>query len=104
MTIPPRIELHLGCRVVPARREEFLAFLHEAIPFYEAPGGIAVRLLHDAHDDHRFIEVILYDSQVDYDRDQERVESDPIMKEHLTRWRALLAEAPSVAVYRLAVP
>lgn len=89
---------------MPGKRDEFLAFLREAIPFYESPGGITVRLLQDVRDDHRFIELVLYDGQDAYARDQERVANDPAMKAYLTRWRGLLAEPPVVEVYRLAVP
>lgn len=94
------IELHLRCRVAPARREEFLAFLHEAIPFYESPGGITVRLLEDVRDNHRFIELVRYDNQAVYDRDQERVANDPAMKAYLEQWRRLLAEPAVIEVYR----
>ena len=83
------------------RREEFFAFLREAIPFYEGPGGITVRLLENKDDDHRFIEIVLYDNQEAYERDQERVANDPTMKRYLERWRGLLAEPPVVEVYRL---
>ncbi len=48
-----RVELHLRLRVQRGRREEFLAFLREATPYYEAPGGIEIRLLEDLADDHR---------------------------------------------------
>ena len=82
-------------------REAFLAFLAEAKPFYESPGGIQVRLLTDLHDDHRFIELVLYDDQATYLRDQHRVEHDATMKSYLQRWRGLLAEPPVVEIYRL---
>ena len=104
MPPPTRIDLHLRCRVTPGRREEFLAFLREAIPFYEAPGGIEIRLLQDLHDDHRFIELVLYDDQATYERDQERVASDPAMNALLARWRQLLTDPPVVEVYRLTSP
>jgi quinol monooxygenase YgiN len=101
---PGRIDLHLRVRVKPGRRAEFLAFLREAVPFYEAPGGIEVRLLEDLADDHRFIERVLYRDRETYDRDQRRVEADPEMAALLRRWRDLLAEAPTVEVYRLTEP
>ena len=104
MTTPGRIDLHLRCRVVPGQREAFLAFLREAIPFYESPGGITARLLQDMSDDHRFIELVLYDDQAAYERDQQRVAGDPTMKAYLARWRGLLAEPPVVEVYRLTAP
>ena len=104
MIPPTRIDLHLRCRVSPGRRVEFLAFLREAIPFYESPGGITVRLLQDLDDDHRFIELVLYDDEAAYTRDQKRVVSDPTMKSYLARWRDLLAEPPVMEVYRLLTP
>lgn len=99
-----RIDLHLRVRVTPGRRADFLAFLREAVPYYERPGGITVRLLEDLNDDHRFIELVLYDNEDVYRRDQERVEHDPEMQPWLARWRALLAEPPIVEVYRLKDP
>jgi len=44
------IELHLRGRAAAGRRGELIAFLAEAIPFYEAPDGIRVRLLCDVTD------------------------------------------------------
>ena len=32
--------IHLRCRVLGTNRDAFLAFLREAIPVYEEPGGI----------------------------------------------------------------
>jgi len=94
MTTPTRIDLHLRFRVKPGRRDDYFAFLREGIPFYEAPGGIAVRLLQDRTDDHKFIELILYDNEAVYEADQVRVANDPAMKTFLIRWRELLVEPP----------
>ena len=100
-----RIDLHLRCRVKPGRRDEFTAFLAEAKPFYESPGGIEVRLLQDLEDDHRFIELIIYENREVYERDQRRVQNDPQMQAYLARWRDLLGEPPVVEVYALtAIP
>jgi hypothetical protein len=38
------------------------------------------------------------------DRPQARVRDDPVMKEYLARWRALLAGPPVVEVYRITRP
>jgi quinol monooxygenase YgiN len=95
------IELHLRGRVAPGRRAELVAFLREAIPFYEQPGGIRVRLLWEVADPDRFIEVVEYVDQRTHDRDQARVDSDPQMQDYLRRWRALLAEPPQVETYRV---
>lgn len=98
-TTKGRIDLHLRFRVRPGMREAYLAFLADATPFYESPSGIQVRLLQDLHDDHRFIELILYNDHPTYERDQDRVKNDPQMKALLHRWRDLLVEPPVVEVY-----
>lgn len=55
--------------MIPGRRVDFLAFLREAIPVYESPGGIRIELLEDLQDDHRFIEVVSYEDETAYHRD-----------------------------------
>lgn len=95
-----RIELHLRIRIIAGRRAELLAFLQEAIPFYESPGGITIRLLQDDKDECRFIEVVEYQDQLAYERDQLRVANDPTMKMYLDRWRQMLVEPPVVEVFR----
>jgi quinol monooxygenase YgiN len=95
------IELHLRGRVASGRRAELVAFLREAIPFYERPGGIRVRLLWAVADTDQFIEVVEYADQSTHDDDQARVDNDPEMREYLRRWRALLAEPPQVETYRV---
>ncbi|MBX3094587.1 MAG: hypothetical protein KF680_08650 [Cryobacterium sp.] len=96
------IELHLRGRVAAGRRRELDAFLIEAIPFYEQPGGIRVRLLWDVADPDRFIETIEYADQDAHDRDQVRVATDETMRGFLERWRSLLEGPPTVETYRVA--
>ncbi len=93
------VEIHLRGRVLPDGRRDLLRFLVDAIPFYEAPGGIHVRLLWNTTEPERFIEVIGYDSRSAYEADRARVASDPTMMAYLDRWRALLAEPPIVETY-----
>jgi quinol monooxygenase YgiN len=95
------IQLHLRIRVANAKRDEFLAFLREAIPYYESPGGIRVRLLEDRSDSQRFIELVEYADDATYEADQVRVERDSLMKEYLARWRALLDGPPVLEAYRV---
>ncbi len=96
----PSVELHLRIRVAEHRREELLAFLREAIPVYEAPGGIRVSLQQEHGDPERYIERVEYRSEADFADDQERVERDPISRALVARWREILLEPPVVEVYR----
>ena len=86
-------------RVQPGRREDLVHFLRDAVPCYERPGGITTRLLRDVDDPDAFVELIEYADRDTYERDQQRVASDPEMRGYLDRWHALLAEAPAVEAY-----
>lgn len=94
------IELHLRIQVKPECLGAFYAFLKEAIPFYEQPGGIRIRLLQDFSEPTRLIELVEYADEEGYQQDQWRVEHDEQMKAYLGRWRDLLVRAPQVEVYR----
>jgi hypothetical protein len=98
------IELHLRGRAAPGRRADLKAFLAEAIGFYERPGGIQVRVLWDVAEPNRFIEIVEYADQTTHDRDQVRVEYDPVMRVYLERWRALLDGPPQVETYVVDTP
>lgn len=93
------IEIHLRAKVAPGGREAFDEFLAEAIPFYESPGGIRVKVLWDVADPDRFVEVIECVDQAAHDRDQLRVENDERMRELLQRWRDLLDGPPAVETF-----
>jgi quinol monooxygenase YgiN len=91
--------LHLRIKTRSADAEELYSFLKEAVPFYEALGGVRVRLLRNIDDPGRFVEVVEYDDQDVFERDQQRVASDPRMRGYLQTWRSLLAEGVEVETY-----
>ena len=93
------ITLYLHGAVMPGRRGDLEAFLAEARAVYEQPGGIRVRLQWDVADPNRFVEIMEYADRETYERDQDRVESDPVMRGLIERWHALLAEGPAVTAY-----
>jgi hypothetical protein len=96
----PTVLVHLRIHVTPDRQAELREFLREAIPFYEAPGGIRVCLLSKDGEPEHFIEQIEYADERTYQEDDERTRSDSTMGQYLARWRSMLAEAPTVEVYR----
>lgn len=96
--------IQLRGRVTEGRWDDLVSFLHKAIPFYEEPGGIRVRLLRDVEDRHAFIEVIEYETEGSYVADQSRVENDPAMIARLEEWRGLLAGPVEVQTLREVLP
>lgn len=93
------IVLHLAGRVPDGGRPALEAFLAEATAYYEAPGGIRVRLQWDRADPGRFLEIMEYADEDAYEADNARVEQDPEMRAWLARWRALLDGPVVVTVY-----
>ena len=90
------LHLRLGVASDGDGRAQLIAFLREAVPFYEEPGGIRVRLLQRRDDSNEFLEIIEYESDEDYEADQRRVEDDPQMRSLIERWRELLTTPPEV--------
>lgn len=95
----PAVTLHLRIRVEPSMRATLLEFLREALAYYEAPGGIRVRLLARADVPDELIEVVEYETVAAYRADQARVDQDSRMRELIARWRGILAAEPIVEVY-----
>lgn len=96
-THPTVLRLSIVAR--PGARQALLDFLREAAPYYEAPGGIRMRLLQDANNPDKFIEEFEYATSEAFETDNLRVENDPVMRSYLDRWRALLADKAEVTVY-----
>jgi quinol monooxygenase YgiN len=99
LTSPCAIALLLRIRVAPENRARVIEFLRQARPYYEAPGGIHMRLLEDNEDENALIELIEYETLQAYEADEKRVITDPQMKAYLQTWRSLLAEPPKVEIY-----
>ncbi|GHS86146.1 hypothetical protein AGMMS50218_05470 [Actinomycetota bacterium] len=93
------ITLYLAGRVRPGDRPRLEAFLAEATPFYEAPGGIRVRLQWDRAEPERFLEIMEYADAAAHDADQRRVDEDPTMREYLRRWHEILDGPVEVTAY-----
>lgn len=91
--------VHLRIQTEPDRCDPLFSFLRNAIPFYEAPGGVRIRLLRNVEDPTRFIEVVEYDSVEAFEKDEERLRHDDRMRGYLQTWRSLLSGAVEVETY-----
>jgi quinol monooxygenase YgiN len=86
--------------VAEADQPRLLALLQEALPFYEEPGDLRIRLLRSRDDPERFIEVVEYQGRESHDRDQLRVASDPRMRALLERWHGLFTGPLEIETYQ----
>jgi hypothetical protein len=73
-----------------------IAYLQEAVPFYQALPGIDIRLLRSVDRPGSFTEVIEYQTAQAFQADQKRIEEDGRMQRLLARWRTLLIDPPIV--------
>jgi hypothetical protein len=88
--LPPGPIVSLVYRVAPERRGDLLAFLRNAIPFYERPRGIRVGLYESADEPGLFLELVAYVDAAAYEADQHRVEHDHEVIAVLTEFRAVV--------------
>jgi len=88
--LPPGPIVSLVYRIPAARRAELLAFLRDAVPFYERPGGIRVGLYESADEPGLYLELVAYADEAAYAADQTRVERDAEMVATLDRFRAVV--------------
>lgn len=94
------VVLRLGLRVAKERHADLQAYVTEAFPIFEAPGGTRGMLYQDAADPERFDEVFYYETEAAYQEGERGIREDPVQLALLARWRALLAEPPTVSVWR----
>ncbi|MBI4612657.1 MAG: hypothetical protein HY720_03515 [Planctomycetes bacterium] len=93
----------LTFRARPGKREELLAFLARAFPFYEKHGDTRMRLWVDKGDPERFAEIALCSDEASFAAMQERVERDPETKAVLAEWRSLIEDL-EVKAYEEVLP
>lgn len=82
----------LSFRARPGKREELLAFLERAFPFYEKHGDARMRLWVDKSDPERFAEIAICPDEASFAAMQDRVERDPETQAVLAEWRSLIED------------
>lgn len=84
------VVLMLHITTPPGGRDHLIDFLRQALPYYQEPGGIRVRLLSSIDQPEEYIEMIEYQTREGYLCDQQRVTQDVKMKGYLNQWYTLL--------------
>lgn len=98
--VPPGPIVSLVYRVKRDNRDKLFRFLKRAIPVYERPGGIQVALYESMEDPDFLFELISYATDSDFSQDQERVDTDPEMKELLSEWHELIDGTVNVSLMK----
>ena len=71
-----------------------------AAPFYQMFGKAEVRLLQNVDDPAKFVQIIDYDANEDWELNRQRLASDPRMQVYLQTWRTMFPGALEIDVYQ----
>lgn len=95
----PKRTLHLRFTTPTGDHRALGPFLKRALPTYEAPPGIRVRLLRSIEQPARYIEIIEYETLEAFQHDEKRLTDDATMKSLIQEWRGLIAGDLEVEAY-----
>src|ERR1700722_3748493 len=92
--------LHLKFTLHGADSEQLSSMMRAAAPFYQMFGTAHFRLLRNADDPTKFIQVIEYETPESFELNRQSLASDARFQAYLQMWRAMLPGALEVDVYQ----
>jgi len=92
--------LHLKFTLPGAESEHLLAMMRAAAPFYQLFGNANFRLLRNADDPTKYIQVIEYETPEAFELNRQTLASDMRFQTFIQAWRAMLPGALEVDVYQ----
>ena len=94
-----RRTLHLKFTLPGADLEQLSALMRASAPFYQVFGNAQFRLLRNADDPAKFIQVIEYETHEAFEINRQSLASDLRMQTYLQAWRAMLPGGLEIDVY-----
>jgi len=91
--------LHFRFTFPGADSEQLSALMRAAAPFYQMFGNAHFRLLRNADDPAKFIQVIEYETPQAFELNRQSIASDVRFQAYLQGWRAMLPGALEIDVY-----
>jgi hypothetical protein len=95
-----RRTLHLRFTLPGADTAQLSALMRASAPFYQLFGNAEFRLLRNADDPTKFIQVIEYETPESFELNRQSLASDTRMQTYLQAWRAMLPGALEIDVYQ----
>ena len=92
--------LHLKFTLPGADSEQLASLMRAAAPFFQMFGNANFRLLQNADDPTKFIQVVEYETHQSFELNRQSLASDPRFQAYLQAWRAMLPGALEVDVYQ----
>jgi hypothetical protein len=95
-----RRTLQLRFTLPSADSGQLAAMIKAAAPFYQMFGKAEVRLLQNVDDPAKYIQIIDYDANEDWELSRQRIASDPRMQVYLQTWRNMFPGALEIDVFQ----
>ncbi len=95
-----RRTLHLRFTLPGADSDQLAALMRASAPFYQLFANAQFRLLRNADDAAKFVQVIDYDTHEAFELNRQTLASDVRMQTYLQAWRAMLPGALEIDVYQ----
>jgi hypothetical protein len=92
--------LHLKFTLPGADSDHLLSVMRATAPFFQMFGNAKFRLLRNADDPTKFIQVIEYETPESFELNRQSIASDARLQAYLQGWRAMLPGALEVDVYQ----
>ena len=92
--------LHLKFTLPGADPDQLLSVMRSAAPFFQMFGNANFRLLRNADDPTRFIQVIEYETNQAFEINRQSLASDMRFQTYIQAWRAMLPGALEIDVYQ----
>ena len=94
-----RRTLFLRFTLPGADSDQLSALMRAAAPFYQMFGSAHFRLLRNADDPTKFVQVIEYETPASFEINRQSLASDMRMQSYLQAWRAMLPGGIEIDVY-----
>jgi hypothetical protein len=95
-----RRTLHLRFTLPGANPEQLAALMRASAPLYQMFGNAQLRLLRNADDPAKFIQVIEYETPEAFELNRQTIAGDMRMQTYLQAWRVMLPGALEIDVYQ----
>ena len=92
--------LHLKFTLPGADSDQLLSLMRSAAPFFQMFGNANFRLLRNADDPTRFIQVIEYETPTAFEMNRQSLASDVRFQTYIQAWRAMLPGSLEIDVYQ----
>ena len=92
--------LHIKVRAPTADAAEVLAsMMKNSAGFYEAFGGVRMRLLRNVDDPAQFVQIVEYPPNQAFELNRQKLSSEPMTRNFVTAWRSMFPGAIEFDVY-----